>query len=64
MRNYNSLSGLRPVQNHGEDEPELQWLEDGINYLVTSTFICLGLLVAAVFRGIVLAYDGLRKSSK
>lgn len=60
MRNYYSTSGLRPEQNPGE-EPELQWLEDSINYLVTTTFICIGLICKAVFTGIVRAYEGLRK---
>lgn len=61
MRNYYSTSGLRPEQQPDEDEPELQWLEDSINYLVTITFICLGLICKAVFAGIVQVYDGLRK---
>jgi hypothetical protein len=61
MRDYYSAPGLRPEQNQNEDEPELQWLEDSINYLVTTTFICIGLICKAVFTGIVLAYEGLRK---
>jgi len=58
MRNYNSMPGLRPVQNHDGEEPELQWLEDSINFLATGTFICIGLIVSAVARGVVRAYEG------
>jgi hypothetical protein len=42
MRNYDSQPDLRPP-DYDEDTPELQWLEDSINYLVAATFavICL-----------------------
>lgn len=64
MRDYYFQSGSRPEQDHPEDEPELQWLEDSINYLVTTTFICVGLICKAVFNGIARAYEGLRKQSQ
>jgi hypothetical protein len=61
MRNYYQSSGLRP--KHKNEEPELQWLEDSINYLATTTFICIKLICVAVFRGIVRAYEA-AKSGK
>jgi hypothetical protein len=64
MRNYYSESGLRPEQNEPEEEPELQWLEDSINYLVSISFVCVGLIFRALFDGIVRICDELRKSSK
>jgi hypothetical protein len=65
MRDYNSVSGLRPGQpDHDEEEPELQWLEDSINYLVAITFICIGAICTAVARGVVRAYEGYMNSKK
>jgi hypothetical protein len=56
MRDYDGQMILRPEQpvtnNIPTDEPELQWLETGVNYLLGLTFemlskICILLLTAA-----------------
>lgn len=54
MRNYEYRPDLRRARVD-EDEPELQWLEDSINYLVAVTFtvVCnLCKLVFLLIRGI------------
>lgn len=58
MRNYRFESDLR--RDECDEEPELQWLENSINYLAALTFVCVRelckaafLLVHAVFRAFV-----------
>lgn len=54
MRNYDSKPDLRRTDSN-EDEPELQWLEDSINYLAALTFsvVCeICKLVFLLLRGI------------
>lgn len=54
MRNYEYRPDLRRARSD-EDEPELQWLEDSINYLAAVTFavVCnLCKLVFLLIRGV------------
>jgi hypothetical protein len=58
MRNYQYGSDLRPEPE--DDEPELQWLEDSINYLVGTTFA----LIGAVLYTILFCFLGFFRTSK
>lgn len=51
MRNYDYRPDLRHADSDG-DEPELQWLEDSINYLVAATFTAVCNLCKLVFLSI------------
>lgn len=49
MRNYYVKPGLRPTAT--ENEPELQWLEDSINYLFS-----LSILIGRELFGLVFSF--------
>jgi hypothetical protein len=50
MRNYGFGSDVR---SQGEDdEPELQWLENSINYLFSLTFALIGAILKTILFGV------------
>jgi len=51
MRNYEFRSDMRPQGNN--DEPELQWLEDSVNYLVGTTFALIGAILKIILSVVV-----------
>jgi hypothetical protein len=57
MRNSGIGSNLRRDDYDDEDEPELQWLEDGIHYLVGLTAALIGITCKLIFSSIKVAFQ-------
>jgi hypothetical protein len=60
MREYEGRMIVRPEQpnisNLPDAEPELQWLEDGVNYLFTLSFELLAKICALTLTAVVQLY--------
>lgn len=62
MRNYGSGSDLRRDNYDDEEEPELQWLEDGVHCLAGLTCAFIGALFSAFFLVIGVAFQAFKKT--
>lgn len=66
MREYEGRMIVRPEQtvanNLPDATPELQWLEDGVNYLLGLTFEMLSKICVLLLTGVVQLFAAIRET--